>query len=116
MMEAGSIPLALVVAGMLFTVLPGWAVLRYLRGRLWARYARLEDTLQVYRNANAGVGRHVTVLEAEVRELRERLAAMEGMNRPAPATPVICTEPDADAEERLSRLIRSRLGEPRAVV
>ena len=121
MTGTGATGLALAGAGMVLAAVLGWGALQYLRGQLRARCARLEEALRVYNNASAAIGRHVTVLEAEVHELRQRLAAMEGAGartrlRETPCAAAPGLEPGDDAEQRLSRLIRSRLGEPRVVV
>jgi len=91
---------------------------RHCRRLLGERCARLEESLRVYSNANASIGRHVTVLEGDLRDLRERLAEMEQgaspVRAPEPAGPTTAArEAFTDAEQRLSLLIRSRLGELR---
>lgn len=118
---AGATGLALAAAGIVLAAVLGWVALQYLRAQMRARCARLEEALRIYNNANAAIGRHVTALEAELHAMRQRLAAMEGAGartrlRETPCVAAAGDEPGDDAEQRLSRLIRSRLGEPRAVV
>jgi hypothetical protein len=95
---------ALLVAGVL--------VSRLLR-TMGQRIARLEDALRTYNNANAAVGRHVTLLESEIRGLQNA--------RPDPATeppvlrhvsqkPAPSAVPSSLGERRLAELLRSRLG------
>jgi hypothetical protein len=95
-----------------------YAAIRYFRYLVRVRCAHLEEALRIYSNASAAVGRHVTALEIELQEMRQRLAAMEGaglrehLREPAAAQ---ARQQDVSvAEQRLSRLIRSRLGELRS--
>ena len=73
---------------------------------------RLEEALRVYSGANVAMGKHVTALETELREMRQRLAAMEGaglrarLREPEPAKPR--PEEACVAEQRLSLLITLR--------
>jgi len=99
----------------------GWGVSHRLRRQMRVRCTHLEESLRTYANASVAIGRQLTGLESELRELRQRLAAMEaGGTRPGkreiPRVASADSGADEDAEQRLSRLLRSRLGEPRAVV
>ena len=99
--------------GAVLALLVAWAGLRHVRRLLRARCAPLEEALRVYSGANVAMGKHVTALETELREMRQRLAAMEGtglrarLREPAPLQPR--PEEASVAEQRLSLLIRSRL-------
>lgn len=82
------------------------------------RIGRLEDALRTYNNANAAVGRHVTLLESELRGLQQRMIRPE----PAPEVPVLrqvaefeapASAESCVAERRLAELLRSRLGSQR---
>lgn len=107
-------------AGVLLLVVVGGILLRFSRSSIRLRCLRLEETVRTYNNANMTIGRHVGALEAELRELRQRLAAMETTQKqPETHLPRQGGAPDDagdDAETRLLRLIRSRLDAPRAVV
>ena len=114
-MQTGSLAmLALLLCGSVVAAL-AYAGVNYFRYLVRVRCARLEDALRVYNSANASLGRHVTAMEAELRELRQRLAAIEGAGVRArlrdapPAAPRV--DECMDAERRLSQLIRQRLGE-----
>lgn len=102
--------------GAVLALLVAWAGIRHVRRLLRARCAPLEEALRVYSGANVAMGRHVTALETELREMRQRLAAMEGAGLRArlrePAQPQSQPQPEESgvAEQRLSLLIRSRLG------
>ncbi len=112
--------LLLAGAGVVLMMVLGWGLLHRLRGQMRARCARLEESLRTYSNASVAIGRQLTGLESELRELRQRLAAMESAGARPGKREIPCVASDSggdeDAEQRLSRLIRSRLGEPRALV
>ncbi|MBK6286129.1 MAG: hypothetical protein KA739_10025 [Pseudomonadales bacterium] len=82
------------------------------------RIGRLEDALRTYNNANAAVGRHVTMLENELRGLQRSrpepapevpvLRQVAEFAAPAPASAQSCV-----AERRLAELLRTRLGSQR---
>jgi hypothetical protein len=83
------------------------------------RCTRMEETLRAYSSANVSLGRHVTALESELRDVRRRLADVEGADsrERVPESPY--EEPPQeqlvlDGERRLAHLIRSRLAELRA--
>ncbi|MCB1631611.1 MAG: hypothetical protein H7A12_06130 [Pseudomonadales bacterium] len=113
--------LLLVAAGIVLAAVSGWGWVHSLRRQMRARCTRLEEALRTYTNASVVIGRQLTGLESELRELRQRLAAVEGSGtrpgkRETPCVTAADVGVDEDAEQRLSRLLRSRLGEPRAVV
>lgn len=116
MMTLDSLTLLVAPLGAVLALLVAWAGLRHVRRVLRARCAPLEEALRVYSGANVAMGKHVTALETELREMRQRLAAMEGAGlrarlrepEPEPAKPR--PEEACVAEQRLSLLIRSRLG------
>lgn len=101
--------------GAVLALLVAWAGLRRAHRVLRARCAPLEEALRVYSGANVAMGKHVTALETELREMRQRLAAMEGtglrarLREPEPLQPRPRPEEASVAEQRLSLLIRSRL-------
>ena len=108
-----SLTLLAAPVGAVLALLVVWAGLRRVHRVLRARCAPLEEALRVYSGANVAMGKHVTALETELREMRQRLAAMEGtglrarLREPEPLQPR--PEEASDAEQRLSLLIRSRL-------
>ncbi len=112
MMTIDSLTMLAAPLGAVLALLVAWAGIRHVRRLLRARCAPLEEALRVYSGANVAMGRHVTALETELREMRQRLAAMEGaglrarLREPAQPQP----EESGAAEQRLSLLIRSRLG------
>lgn len=114
-MQTGSLAMLTLLLGGGVVAALAYAGVKYFRYLVRARCARLEDALRVYNSANASIGRHVTALEAELRDMRQRLAAIEGagartrLRDAPPAEPRL--DDCVDAERRLSQLIRSRLGE-----
>ena len=67
---------------------------------------------RAYSSANVAMGRQLTVLEAELRELRLQLAATEqpGLRTRLRELPAVAAQESyGPAEQRLSQLIRSRL-------
>ena len=114
MMTIDSMTMLAAALGAVLALLVAWAGIRQVRRLLRARCAALEETLRAYSGANVAMGKHVTALETELREMRQRLAAMEGaglrarLREPEPAQPQ--PEESSVAEQRLSLLIRSRLG------
>ena len=117
MITTGSMTMLAAPLGAALALLIAWGGIRHLRRVLRARCAPLEEALRVYSSANVAMGKHLTALESELREMRQRLAAMEGarvrarLREPAPVVPL--AEETSLGEQRLSRLIRSRLGEMR---
>jgi hypothetical protein len=111
MMTIDSLTMLAAPLGAVLALLVAWAGIHHVRRLLRARCASLEEALRVYSGANVAMGRHVTALETELREMRQRLAAMEGAGLRArlrePAQPQ--QEESSVAEQRLSLLIRSRL-------
>ena len=92
--------------------------LRHLR----RRFARLEDTLRVYNNTNASLGKQLLAMEAELQELRRALHALQSSATTKPsgaqatavplprhAVPAAETEAFSEAELRLASLLKSRL-------
>ena len=118
MMATDFMTLLAVTVGAALAAAIVYASIRYSRHLVRVHCARLEEALRIYSNASAAVGRHVTALEIELQEMRQRLAAMEGAGlrerlRESPAAQARQQDVSA-AEQRLSRLIRSRLGELRS--
>jgi len=118
MITTGSITMLAASLGAVLALLVAWGGMRQLRRLLRARCAPLEEALRVYSSASVAMGQHVTALETELREVRQRLAAVEGAGqrvRPREAVPVQPqgVEESSVAEQRLSLLIRSRLGDLR---
>jgi hypothetical protein len=114
MMTIDSMTMPAASLGAVLALLLAWAGMRHVRRLLRARCAPLEEALRVYNSANVVMGKHVTALETDLCELRQRLAAIEGaglrarLREPAPAE--ARPEESSVAEQRLSMLIRSRLG------
>ena len=63
------IPVILALIALAILLIGGALVLRTVRA-MRQRIGRLEDALRTYNNANAAVGRHVTLLESELRGLQ----------------------------------------------
>ena len=107
------------VALMLAVIAAGAAGFVRVRRLFGERCTRMEETLRAYSSANVTLGRHVTALESELRELRRRLADVEGPEARACVPEPPYEEPAQeqvvlDGERRLAQLIRSRLAELRA--
>ena len=117
MITNGSMTMLATALGAVLALVMAWGGIRHVRRLLRARCAPLEEALRVYSSTNVAMGKHLTALETELREMRQRVAAMEGgglrarLREPAPveAQP----EESSVAEQRLSLLIRSRLGQVR---
>jgi hypothetical protein len=117
MITTGSMTMLAALLGAVLALLIAWGGFRHLRRVLRTRCAPLEEALRVYSSANVAMGRHLTALESELHQMRQRLAAMEGagvrarLREPAPVAPL--AEETSLGEQRLSQLIRSRIGDMR---
>ncbi len=110
-----SVIFALVALAIL--LIGGTLVLRTVRA-MRQRIGRLEDALRTYNNANAAVGRHVTLLESELRGLpRSRsetpIEVEVPVLRQVAQIEVVAPAQCSVAERRLAELLRSRLGSQR---
>jgi cell division protein FtsB len=129
--------LYLMLASIGLLVLSGLGTLvavRLAERRMAPQTRALEDALRVYNSANANLGRHLTTLESEVRDLRQQLASVRQEAAPArprdrlqfsppvsmsrfaaalgavPASPESMPEEACSAAEaRLARLISARM-------
>ncbi len=114
MITTGSMTMLAAPLGAVLALLIAWGGFRHLRRVLGTRCAPLEEALRVYSSANITMGKHLTALESELQEMRQRLAAIEGagvrarLREPAPVA--LPTEQASLGEQRLSQLIRSRIG------
>lgn len=111
LMTSIALMLAVIAAGAV-----GYVRVRRLLGE---RCTRMEETLRAYSSANVTLGRHVTALESELRDVRRRLADVEGADSRArthesPCEEAVQEQVVLDGERRLAQLIRSRLAELRA--
>ena len=109
------VPAILVIVAMATLLIAGALALRATRA-MRQRIGRLEDALRTYNNANAAVGRHVTLLESELRGLQRsrsdtpiEVPVLRQVAELEAVAPAQCSA----AERRLAELLRSRLGSQR---
>ena len=76
MITTGSMTMLAAPLGAVLALLIAWGGFRHLRRVLGTRCAPLEEALRVYSSANVTMGKHLTALESELHEMRQRLAAM----------------------------------------